>query len=76
LATLPHDIPVLVVGEELDDRAPPQTVRNLFERMPQHEGVKELLEVPGVGHGRAFLESPAVFDQALGRLLERLRLPQ
>ena len=76
LATLPHDIPVLVVGEELDDRAPPQTVRNLFERMPQHEGVKELLEVPGVGHGRAFLESPVAFDQALGRLLERLRLPQ
>jgi pimeloyl-ACP methyl ester carboxylesterase len=76
LATLPHDLPILVVGEELDDRAPPQTVRNLYERMPQHAGVKELWQVPNVGHGRAFLELPEAFDQALGRLLARLRVPQ
>ena len=76
LATMPHDLPVLVVGEELDDRAPPQTVKNIYERMPQHEGVKELWQVPNVGHGRAFLELPAAFDQAVGRLLARLRLPQ
>ena len=73
LATLPHDLPVLVVGEELDDRAPPETVRNLYRRMPQHEGVKELWEVPNVGHGKAFLEQPAAYDQALGRLLQRMR---
>ncbi|MGK0154380.1 MAG: pimeloyl-ACP methyl ester carboxylesterase [Neolewinella sp.] len=73
LATLPHDLPILVVGEELDDRAPPQTVKNLYERMPQHEGVKELWQVPNVGHGRAFLELPAAFDEAVGRLLARLR---
>jgi alpha-beta hydrolase superfamily lysophospholipase len=76
LATMPHDLPVLLVGEELDDRAPPQTVKNIYERMPQHEGVKELWQVPNVGHGRAFLELPAAFDQAVGRLLARLRLPQ
>ena len=74
LATLPHDLPVLVVGEELDDRAPPETVANLYERMPQHEGTKELWHVPNVGHGRAFLELPAAFDEALGRLLGRLRI--
>ena len=74
LATLPHDLPVLVVGEELDDRAPPETVTNLYRRMPQHEGVKELWQVPNVGHGKAFLEQPAAYDQALGRLLSRLRL--
>jgi hypothetical protein len=38
--------------------------------------VKELWQVPNVGHGRAFLELPAAFDQAVGRLLARLRLPQ
>lgn len=73
LATLPHDLPVLVIGEELDDRAPPKTVVDLYERMPQHEGTKELWQVPNVGHGKAFLEQPAAYDEALGRLLGRLR---
>lgn len=75
LATLPHDLPVLVVSEGLDDRAPPDTVRALYERLPQHEGVKELWSVPNVGHGDAFSEQPAAYDAALGRLLDRLRLP-
>lgn len=73
LATLPHDLPILVVGEELDDRAPPETVTNLFRRLPQSRPTKELWEVPNVGHGKAFLELPAAYDAALGRLLDRLR---
>ena len=73
LATLPHDLPMLVVSEELDDRAPPATVQALYERLPQHEGTKELWQVPDVSHGKAFLEQPAAFDAALGRLLDRLR---
>lgn len=73
LATLPHDLPVLVVGEGLDDRAPPETVANLYRRLPQHGGTKELWHVPNVGHGKAFLEQPAAYDAALGRLLDRLR---
>lgn len=72
-ATLPHDLPVLVIGEGLDDRAPPRTVENVFNRMPQHKGVKELWQVQNVGHGKAFLERPAAYDEALGRLLSRLR---
>jgi len=72
-ATLPHDLPVLVIGEGLDDRAPPRTVENLYNRMPQHKGVKQLWQVQNVGHGKAFLEQPAAYDEALGRLLERLR---
>lgn len=75
LATTPHDLPILIVGEELDDRAPPETVRNVYERLPQREGTKELWQVPNVGHGRAFLELPAAFDEAIGRLLARLRTP-
>ena len=73
LATLPHDLPMLIIGEELDDRAPPQTVLNIYERMPQHPGVKELWQVPDVGHGKSFLKRPVAFDQAVGRLMSRLR---
>lgn len=72
-ATLPHDLPVLVIGEGLDDRAPPRTVENVYNRMPQHKGVKELWQVQNVGHGKAFLEQPAAYDEALARLLARLR---
>ena len=73
VATMPHDLPVLVIAEERDDRAPPQTVKNLYARMPQHEGTKELWQVPGVGHGKAFLAVPEAYDEALGRLVRRLR---
>jgi pimeloyl-ACP methyl ester carboxylesterase len=73
VAAQPHDLPVLVIGEELDDRAPPKTVRNLYDRMPQHDGTKELWLVPDVTHGKAFVERPAAYDEALGRLLGRMR---
>ncbi|MEC9047962.1 MAG: alpha/beta fold hydrolase [Planctomycetota bacterium] len=73
VATMPHDLPVLVVAEELDDRAPPDSVENMFVRMPQHEGTKELWRVGDVGHAKAFRERPAEYDEALGRLLARLR---
>ncbi|MFK7739579.1 MAG: alpha/beta hydrolase [Planctomycetota bacterium] len=73
LATVRHDLPMLVISEGLDDRAPPDTVRALFERLPQHDGIaKELWHVPDVGHGKAFLEQPRAYDEALGRLLERV----
>jgi pimeloyl-ACP methyl ester carboxylesterase len=71
--SMPHDLPVLVVAEEFDDRAPPATVQQLYGRMPQHEGTKELWLVPGVGHGKAFRDAPDGYRAALGRLLARLR---
>ena len=73
LATLPHDLPVLVISEEVDDRAPPASVRDLYDRLPMPEGIKELWYVEGVSHGRSFLEQPAGFDAAMGRLLQRMR---
>ncbi|MEZ6037868.1 MAG: alpha/beta hydrolase [Planctomycetota bacterium] len=73
VATLPHDLPVLVFAEGLDDRATPESVRALFERLPMQEPLKELVEVPEVGHGHAFVAQPALYDAALGRLLQRLR---
>lgn len=73
VAGLPHDLPVLVVSEGLDDRATPATVRSFYERLPMHEGTKELWRVPGVRHGHAFVDRPVEYDRALGRLLDRLR---
>jgi pimeloyl-ACP methyl ester carboxylesterase len=73
LATLPHDLPVLVVGAGLDDRAPPDTVRRLFDRLPMPERQKELWIDAAAEHGRVFLESPAEYSERLARLLARLR---
>ncbi len=73
VATLPHDLPVLVIGEDLDDRAPPRTVENFYRRMPQHEGTKQLWQVPDVGHGKAFRADPDAYAEQLAGLLARLR---
>jgi alpha-beta hydrolase superfamily lysophospholipase len=76
LATLPHDLPVLVVGAGDDDRAPPDTVRALFERLPMPAPRKELWIRDGSGHGHVFLDAPEEYAARLRGLLQRLRLPR
>ena len=73
LATLPHDVAMLIVGAGRDDRAPPDTVERLFRRLPMPESRKELWIEPDAGHGKVFLKQPEAYDEALGRLLGRLR---
>lgn len=73
LATLPHDIPVLVVGAGKDDRAPPETVERLFARLPMHAEQKQLWMVPASAHGHVFLDQPAAYAEHLRWLLGRLR---
>ena len=73
VANLPHDLPVLLVSQGRDDRAPPRTVENIYDRLPQHAATKELWHVPDGGHARAFREEPEGYDEALARLLARLR---
>lgn len=73
LATLPHDLPVLVVGGGGDDRAPADTVERLFTRLPTVPDRKALWIAPGVGHGRAFLDQPAAYAERLRWLFSRLR---
>jgi len=73
LAALPHDLPVLVVGAGIDDRAPPDTVARLFERLPMHEGQKQLWIAPGASHGRVFVEQPVAYAERLRWLLANLR---
>jgi uncharacterized protein len=73
LATLPPDIPVLVVGAGIDDRAPPDSVERLFARLPMHDANKRLWMVPASHHGRVFLDDPAGYAEHLRWLLARLR---
>lgn len=73
LATLPPDLPVLVVGAGIDDRAPPATVERLFVRLPMPADRKRLWMVPGSTHGHVFLDLPAAYAGHLGWLLDHLR---
>ena len=73
LATLPHDLPVLVVGAGIDDRAPPDTVERLFARLPMPAAKKQLWMVPTSRHGHVFLDDPAGYAERLRWLLANLR---
>lgn len=73
LATLPHDLPMLVVGAGRDDRAPPDTVERLFARLPMHPENRQLWIVPDSRHGHVFLDQPAAYAERLRWLLARLR---
>lgn len=73
LANLPHDLPVLIVGAGIDDRAPPATVERLFARLPMPAGQKELWMVPDSKHGKVFVDQPKAYAEHLQRLLQRHR---
>ncbi|MBL8755778.1 MAG: alpha/beta hydrolase [Planctomycetes bacterium] len=73
LATLPVDLPMLVVGAGIDERAPPATVEALFDRMPMHAHRRQLWMVPDSKHGHVFLDKPAEYAERLRWLLANLR---
>jgi len=75
LANLPVDLPVLLVGGELDDRSPPESLQQLHAQLPAPEGLKQLWLVAGSGHGKAFLDRPQEYATHLAALLARLRRP-
>jgi len=73
LATLPHDLPLLVIGAGQDDRAPPASVEALFARLPMPAERRELWLVPDAHHGDVCHHSPEQYRQHLQRLLAHLR---
>jgi len=75
LSTLPHDLPILVIGAGIDERAPPATVERLFAVLPMEERRKQLWMVPDSEHGRVFLDRPADYAERLRWLLANLRRP-
>jgi alpha-beta hydrolase superfamily lysophospholipase len=74
LATLPHDLPMLVVGAGQDDRAPPASVEALFARLPMPAHLRELWLVPDAHHGDVCHHSPEQYQLHLQRLLAHLRV--
>ncbi|MCA8974271.1 MAG: alpha/beta fold hydrolase [Planctomycetes bacterium] len=73
LATLPHDLPMLVIGGGTDDRAPPESVERLFARLPMPASKRELWIEPDGGHGDLSRQRPDQYAACLERLLARLR---
>jgi len=73
LATLPHDLPMLLIGGGADDRAPPESVRRIFDRLPMPQSLTELWIDPEGGHGNLVQLEPAKYAACLERLLARLR---
>lgn len=73
LASLPADLPVLLIGAGLDARMPPDTVTNIYESLQSPEGVKELWILEGAEHGRVWEKDPRGYEERIVRLLDRLR---
>ena len=74
LATLPHDLPVLMIAAGLDDRAPVATVERMFARLPMPEHQRELWVLPDAQHGDASRHAPEAYAERLHGLLQRRRL--
>ncbi|MFM1872003.1 MAG: hypothetical protein RL398_1425 [Planctomycetota bacterium] len=73
LATLAHDLPVLIVGGGEDDRAPSETVRELFARLPMPDAKKRLWIRDGSGHGDVWKDDPAGYRERLAWWISSLR---
>ncbi|MCR9244795.1 MAG: alpha/beta fold hydrolase [bacterium] len=73
LATLPHDLPVLLIGGGQDNRAPAATIERMFSRLPMPAELRELWIEPLGGHGDLARQMPAEYRQRLAALLDRLR---
>lgn len=73
LATLPHDLPLLMIGGGTDDRAPPETLERMFERLPMPASLRELWIDPAGGHGDLAENQAEQYAAALDRLFARLR---
>lgn len=73
LSSLPHDLPMLVIGGGQDHTVPPAVVQSLYDNLPMPEGTKSLWIDPAAAHGKAWKEDPAGYERQLGLLLARLR---
>ena len=73
LASLPADLPVLLIGAGNDARMPPDTVINIYESLRSPEGVKELWILDEAEHGKVWEKDPRGYEERIVRLLDRLR---
>ena len=73
LATLPPDLPMLLIGGGRDNRAPAVTVERMYERLPMPAALKDLwIEADGE-HGGMIDSHTAEYRRRLAALLDRMR---
>lgn len=75
LATLPHDLPMLLIASGHDDRAPASTVERMFARLPMPDALKEFWFAADAHHGDACRSAATDYAAHLQRLLQHLRHP-
>lgn len=73
LAHLPHDLPVLLIADGQDDRAPEPTVEAMFARLPMPAELRQLWVVPEAHHGQAATTVPQQYGEHLDWLIAHLR---
>lgn len=66
------EIPVLVIGEENDDRMTPQVLQRIFDALPTLPDRKKLWICPDATHGHAFTVAPGVYREELSAIVERM----
>jgi pimeloyl-ACP methyl ester carboxylesterase len=64
-----HDVPILFIAGGADVRMPPELARQLASRATSP--AKELLVVPGAGHGQAFSHDRETYLSTVFRFLDR-----
>ncbi len=72
LAGMSLSLPVLLIGGELDDKAPREVVRALHDSLPMAPGTKVAWIVAGAGHGDAWKVAPAEYRTQLAAFLARI----
>ncbi|MAG59115.1 MAG: hypothetical protein CMJ83_22750 [Planctomycetes bacterium] len=72
LATLPSQVPVLVIGGGDDGRMPPDEVRDLYAGLTAPAGVKDLWIRDGSGHGKVWIDDPEGYLRRLRALISRI----
>lgn len=72
LAHLAADTFVLLVGAGHDERMPPDSVRALFDGLPNPPDHKELWIEPAATHGKVWAAAPDEYRRRLARLVDRI----
>jgi pimeloyl-ACP methyl ester carboxylesterase len=65
------NIPILFIAGAADRRMPPALAEQMYTASPNPR--KELLIIPGAGHGEAFAKDPQTYLNSVYRFLEPLR---
>jgi dienelactone hydrolase len=71
LAQLPPSVWVLFIGAGRDDRMPPDTVRALFEGLPQAKERKQLWIDDEATHGKVWVRAPDEYRRRLAGFISR-----